>query len=97
MSRYIDADEFYVSQTARCWGEPLVGTCTNDNVRLYDELQKFSISDVVEVVRCKDCKFCEDLGMSGMYCKHPDNRNPIGCNPDDYCDCGERKHRREKR
>ena len=45
MSRYINADEFYVSQTARCWGEPLVGTCTNDNVKLYDEIQKFPTAD----------------------------------------------------
>lgn len=60
MSRYISADEFYVSQTARCWGEPLVGTCTNDNAKLYDEIQKFPTADVVEVVRCKDCIYFQD-------------------------------------
>lgn len=49
MSRYIDADEFYVSQVARCWGEPIIGTCTSDNALLYDELQKSPTSDVVEV------------------------------------------------
>jgi hypothetical protein len=46
---------------------------------------------VVEVVRCKDCKWCEDMFMSGMYCNHPDNRNPLGCRPNDYCNDGERK------
>lgn len=49
MSRYIDAEEFYASQVARCWGEPLVGTCTDDNARLYDEIQKFPAADVAEV------------------------------------------------
>lgn len=28
MSRYIDADEFYVSQVSRCQGELIIGTCT---------------------------------------------------------------------
>ena len=50
MSRYIDADKFYASQVARCWGEPIIGTCTSDNALLADELQKLPISDVVEVV-----------------------------------------------
>jgi hypothetical protein len=48
-------------------------------------------ADVVGVVRCKECKYCEDMFMSGMYCNHPDNRNPIGCRPDDFCNDGERK------
>ena len=45
--------------------------------------------DVVVVTRCKNCKWCEDMGMSGLYCNHPDNRNPLGCRPDDYCSDGE--------
>lgn len=48
-------------------------------------------ADVVEVVRCKNCKWCEDLLMSGLYCNHPDNRNPINCFPTDFCNCGERR------
>lgn len=58
MNRYINADEFYVSQVTRCQGEPIIGACTSDNALLYDELQKWSTSDVVEVIRCKDCKNC---------------------------------------
>ena len=50
-------------------------------------------NDVVEVVRCKDCFHCEDQGMSGLYCNHPDERNPFGCLPDDFCNCGERRER----
>lgn len=56
MSRYIDVDKFYASQAARCWGEPIIGTCASDNSLLYDELQKLPIYDVIEVIRCKDCK-----------------------------------------
>lgn len=42
-------------------------------------------------VRCKDCKWVNDMGMSGLYCDHPDNRNPLGCRDTDYCSDGERK------
>lgn len=48
-------------------------------------------ADVVEVVRCKYCKYVSDLGMSGLYCDHPDNRNPCGCRPNDFCNEGKRK------
>lgn len=90
MSRYIDADEFYVNQTARCWGEPFIGTCTNDNVKLYDEIQKFPTADVVEVVRCKDCKYYQDNnnGYPHNECKWCKDETP---NAYDFCSYGERK------
>lgn len=90
MSRYIDADEFYVSQTARCWGEPLVGTCTNDNVKLYDEIQKFPTADVAEVVRCKDCKYyTTNTELLGNVCNRLFTVFPM--KPEDFCSYGERK------
>ncbi len=46
---------------------------------------------IVEVVYCMDCRWCADEGMSGRYCNHPDNRNPLGCLPKDYCNNGERR------
>lgn len=55
-----------------------------------ETLQK-ALAERVEVVRCKDCKWCTDMGMSGLYCDHPDDRNPIVCLPTDYCNCGERR------
>lgn len=58
MSRYIDADKFYASQVARCGGQPLIGTCTNDNVSLYDELQKFTTFGCVKGAHCRDCENC---------------------------------------
>ena len=52
------------------------------------------IPDMVEVVRCQECLWRKDMGMSGLYCHHPDNRNPLGCRPDDYCNDGESEERR---
>lgn len=90
MSRYVDADEFYVAQTARCWGEPLIGTCTNDNVKLYDEIQKFPTADVVKVVRCKDCKhYVTNTELLGNVCNRLFTVFPM--KPDDFCSYGERK------
>lgn len=43
------------------------------------------------IVTCGECRFCVDMGIGGLYCEHPDNRNPIGCNPKEYCDRGERR------
>ena len=96
MSRYIDVDEFYVSQMVRCCGEPVIGTCTNDNVKLYDEIQKFTTADVVPVVRCKDCKYYVD-----QYCTRDIKcrtnmfymcaTNMFYMCADDFCSYGERK------
>ena len=47
--------------------------------------------DAVPVVRCKDCKWAEDTGPTGLYCNHPDGRNTIYALPEEFCDCGERK------
>lgn len=47
--------------------------------------------DFLEVVRCKDCEFSIDTGMSGLYCEHPDNRNPLGCRETDFCSDGKRR------
>lgn len=42
-------------------------------------------------VVCKECKYCDDMAMSGLWCNHPDNRNPLGCRPNDFCNDGVRK------
>mgnify|MGYP000182026488 FL=1 len=88
MSRYIDADKFYASQVARCWEEPIIGTCTNDNVKLYDEIQKFPTADVESVVRCKDCKHYEHFDT---YNKHFCNEYGGYVTENDFCSRAERK------
>lgn len=47
-------------------------------------------TDLVEVVRCKDCKYAMPEGRENVYiCKA--KTNPNYCWFDDYCSCGERK------
>lgn len=83
MSRYIDADA-------------LLNRLPDDlpyKASVKRVLMQAPTSDVVEVVRCKDCKYVLDCGMGGLWCDHPDNRNPLGCRPTDFCNDGERKEK----
>ena len=87
--KYIDADEFLKSETKRCGCIPLVGSCTTDNESLSYRLVRAPTADVVEVVRCKDCKHCvEDIICEGVvYC----NEHHKGMRENDYCSYGERR------
>lgn len=50
------------------------------------KVRSISAADVVEVVRCKDCKhFQKDLLFGKAYC---DGRR---IEPNDFCSCGERR------
>lgn len=89
MSRYIDADELHnqgwVAARYINW-EP---TPLNDNFRLEVEVKPFitfHAVDVVEVVRCKDCRYrhtyrditeCDYMGED--------------CEENGYCSYGERR------
>ena len=51
-------------------------------------------ADVVEVVRCKDCKryIKGHAGEQSNYCDcHTTTFEKFFCMPNDYCSCGERK------
>ncbi len=54
-------------------------------------------ADVVEVVRCKDCKHCEEVDVGLWYCNSEDFK-VVGSytEADFYCGAGLRKHRKEK-
>ena len=58
---------------------------------IIEEIDHEPTVDAVPVVRCKDCKWAEDTGPTGLYCNHPDGRNTIYALPEEFCDCGERK------
>ena len=92
MSRYIDADKFYASQAARCWGEPIIGTCTSDNALLADELQKLPISDVVEVTRCKECRHYQSFKANN---EHFCNEYGGFVDENDFCSRAEKKGEEE--
>lgn len=68
-----------------------------ENARIYvsnfvcEQMEKIPTADVVEVVRCKDCKYSFDAIMGGLWCEHPDKIMPLGSNPYDFCSYGESK------
>lgn len=62
-----------------------------DAIEILTEIEYAPAADVVEVTRCKNCKYCFDAIMGGMWCEHPDNIMPLGSNPDDFCSYGEPK------
>lgn len=84
MSRYVDIDKHvYVRYIDERWNEIVTSLHTIAEILQYT-VGLFPIEDtVVEVVRCKDCKFFE-------------NENPCGIvdwwnSPDDFCSKGERR------
>lgn len=52
------------------------------------EIEKLAASDVVSVVRCRDCIHCEAGGYTDLlYCEYFD----WGITADDFCSYGERR------
>lgn len=82
MSRYIDKDKLLDDLN---WFAP---EPHKDSIS--DFIEEQPEVDVVEVVRCKDCKYYQD--NNGGY-PHPECRWSHGETPneDDYCSYGERK------
>ena len=84
MSRYIDADNYKKDLIQLGFLPALVVSV----------LDKQPTADVVEVVRCKDCKhwatgygYCRKMGVNSY------GDSPVGRN--DYCSYGERKEQNE--
>ena len=57
--------------------------------RLIDCVKDTPAADVVGVVRCKDCKYREELPNKNIWCAH--HFVFMAMKPDDYCSKGERK------
>ena len=55
--------------------------------RLKESMENIEPTDVVEVVRCKDCKHWIRAGIYGSLCK----RGRYGVNDNGYCDEGKRR------
>ena len=57
--------------------------------RIFDEITEIPTADVVEVVRCKDCKYYEKWSDRSIFC----NKHIVfmGMNDNDYCSYGELK------
>ena len=78
MSRYIDADNILYKDLSEGRGVCLVA--------FKDWIDKMPSADVVEVVRCKDCRYWNhktDL----TYCE---KKSWLGTDAEDYCSFGKR-------
>ena len=85
LSEYIECEA--VMKTAKDGNHSDFGRSMADLTSLREVLEDTPAADVVEVIRCKDCKH---LVFSDCYgeCK----RNYLGIvRPDDYCSKGQRK------
>lgn len=89
MAKYIDTNYLFKCQTCRHFdGDECDTFC--DSYECYSpDMSKIPTADVVEVVRCKDCKhFGKDMGYGKHDCKKYEM--PY-CLETDFCSYGERK------
>lgn len=101
MARYIDADKLITALcdcTEDTWGKGLGASWWAQSVKLKDNMVECinnqPTADVVEVVRCMDCKHNKPQNISKQY-----NHKTLYCcrsatikvDADDYCSYGERK------
>ena len=94
MSRYIDADILRKNEIARCHCVPCVGSNDNNYKDLDEVLDSCPTADVVEVVRCKDCKFYKDWGDC-ITCSHWTVFEDVSTEPNALCSYGERRDKCE--
>lgn len=96
MSRYIDADAL-IEELQHCsyetWSKDINRAWWAQAVKVKDNIVKCierqPTADVVEVVRCRDCKHFTK-GMSIGMCKRVEEKPIIPCRCDNYCMFGER-------
>lgn len=60
----------------------------SDGVSIYDTIQKLPTADVVEVVKCHECKYWKDFEYLCLLHSGKDGR--VLMFPTDFCSCGER-------
>lgn len=85
MSRYIDADEIqYIMLYKENW---ITNTGIEKQGVWKDDIDMIPTADVVEVVRCKDCKWWDNEDDAER-CTH--KYNAMWAKPDEYCSYGER-------
>ena len=96
MNRYIDAEILknkILDDMAKAERD---GKDLNGYTDALFHLKTIPTADVVEVVRCRDCKFATEYwhGDFDCYCPHapwPSDEYAIPCKSDDFCSYGERR------
>lgn len=88
MSRYIDRDkiQFFVGIDAETGEEIMLATM--------NQIEELPTADVVEVVRCKDCKFYKDWGDC-ITCEYWTTYEDVSTEPNAFCSYGERREQNE--
>ena len=98
MSRYIDADKLWNDRPQLLGGESIgfkagFSECMWGFSKLIKEQISHPTADVVEVVRCLDCQWCEQVegkkNVWSCYCRRFRHSREVDVN--DYCSYGERK------
>ena len=98
MSKYIDADTLLKSAVSKFKCVPSVGVIyfgngeeIFDGEDLQDFIRAMPTADVVEVVRCKDCKyFTKERIADTIECICKNGGGMINISPDSFCSYGER-------
>lgn len=102
MARYVDADQMIKNLTKLCHSISKDNSCracplfsTEDDMCMVEDFihSQPDAEDVVKVVRCKDCKYCDSFPNDS------DATMPLKClgiryggvNPDWFCEHGERR------
>lgn len=83
MAEYIDRGKLPVKEIPI--GGPMLPRIIS--VVFADDIAAAPAADVVEVVRCRECRFLYFKDMSA-YCPH----KVSACRPDDFCSYGERRN-----
>ena len=91
MSRYVDADTF--DDTVQKLNEKGWRITNIDYKRMDRVLFEMPTADVVDVVRCEDCKWLDIYTINGEDITACNNENAffrdVRC--DEHCSCGERR------
>ena len=90
MSRYIDADVFkqILESRQNMYDENEDDMALNECACIIEVLDELPTADVVEVVRCKDCKFHFKLNENEYRCTRG---IPFYTTCNDFCSYGERR------
>ena len=100
MSRYIDTQYLFKCETCRYCMNGKCYTYCNCGESYLPDMNKIPTADVVEVVRCKDCKHLEIINSREIYAKC--KATGLEFKPFDidtcehYCSYGERREENER-
>ena len=92
MSKYINADDVYDGMRKHRFEAKYI--------TIGEFIDHLPSADVVEVVRCKDCKYYTDYmaytkNFKSHYCSGGFVDSNMALHPDDFCSYGERKGKKQ--